>query len=446
MSLVHDIDKIILKNTSVSPRLSRLRHVSRLRDAVQYDLFPSADMVLSMKKEYGAEPWEENLSSDMEVDKPGVPSRMKRHAPLDAHNRKYMKQLQHQDCKDFVQDNMRKVKEESEQLKKAETAAALWKEPSGARPVHNYSIQTFNSKELTKELLRKEMAKFPGRRFTYSQQYHGATVATGSMTSGETSDSTAASPVWSTSITTDESKMHPKHPDRARVEELRKPWRENILHANVLKPTLSRDMRPSSEHHQDFNIYSKPPDFFSPSPITIHLAGELLRREQLEAAAERSGRWLKKLLSGGTVKPPGDGAFPEFKCHMGGNCERIQDILKDEPKKYSLRKPGMMLKPLPHLSVLNLGEEEAEKQKGVALAPGDCPNCSLGSKNVIPRHASMYNKHRYPFTKQRSLLYKRTALPLTDEEKNIFAFQKHGIGMSGITPGRRRPPPLTSWS
>lgn len=50
------------------------------------------------------------------------------------------------------------MQKESEQLQKPE-AAVVRMEQSAARPAHNYSIQTFNSKEEAKELLRKEMAQ-----------------------------------------------------------------------------------------------------------------------------------------------------------------------------------------------------------------------------------------------------------------------------------------------
>ncbi|XP_035858268.1 uncharacterized protein cfap92 isoform X2 [Sander lucioperca] len=431
-------------------RLSQLCQVRQLKDVVQCSLFPSADMILSMSKEY-AEQWEQKAWANTKVDMSTLPVRVKRRPLLNTHNREYMKwkhnsqQLPHKQSKDFIQDNIKKVQEESERLQRPE-AAVLRIEQSEARPTHNYSIQTFNSTEQAKELLRKEMSKVPGRRFTYSQQYWSATVEQEGVPSKN--DSTAASPVWF-SMSSDKSKVHPRHPDEARVEELRKPWRENILHATILKPTLSRDVWAWSQRSEDFQLYRQP-TFFHPLPVTSHLAGDPLQQEQLEAARAQYCRWLKKLLPGGSTNPPGKGSFPEFKCHMGGNSERFQDILKDEPKKYSLRKPGMVLKPLPQLYVMNLGDNQAEKQKSVALAPGPCGNCSLCSKNnAIARQNSMYNKYHYiGFNKQHSFLYKRTALPLTDDERSIFTFQKYEPNMkthtSAVQPfrniGRRQNP------
>lgn len=74
-------------------RLSQLCQVRQLKDVVQYNLFPSADMILSMSKEYGtyAEQWEQNIKANTEVNVSSLPVRIKRHAPLDTHNSEYVK-------------------------------------------------------------------------------------------------------------------------------------------------------------------------------------------------------------------------------------------------------------------------------------------------------------------------------------------------------------------
>uniref|UniRef100_A0A3Q3J5K4 DUF4550 domain-containing protein n=1 Tax=Monopterus albus TaxID=43700 RepID=A0A3Q3J5K4_MONAL len=138
-------------------QLSQLCEVRQLKDVVQYDLFPSADMILSMSKKFGTctEHWEQQAGANSEVNMSTMPVRMKTHMPLDTHNREYMRWRQQGQRRDFIQ--------------------------------------------------------------------------------------------------------HPGYPDEARVEELRKPWRENILHANTLKPILERDKWAWSQRHEDFELYSKPP-------------------------------------------------------------------------------------------------------------------------------------------------------------------------------------------
>ncbi|XP_030585189.1 uncharacterized protein cfap92 [Archocentrus centrarchus] len=407
-------------------RLSQLCQVKQFKEVVEYNLFPSADMILSLSSVFGSytDQQEQKVVANAEGDIPTPPVRMKNHGPISAHNTEYIKwkKNRQQKLKDFIQENIKKVREQSEQLQKPEAAVLRIDETVG-RPAHNYSIQTFNSNQQAKELLCKEMAKVPGRRFTYSQQYNSATVEPGDAPSKTNSRASSASTFWNTSMST--SKVHPGHPDEARVEELREPWRENILHANILKPKLSRDTWAWNLRYEDFERYRKPPRFFSNSPVTIYLAGDRLQQEQLQAARAQYSRWMEKLLpDGSNIKPADNSPVQQFKCHMKGNLERTQDILKDLPKKYSLRKPGMRLKPLPQLSVINVADDKAEEMERAPLAPGPCMACSLG-RNAFPRHSSQYSEYHYNgFCEQHSFLYKRIALPLTDKERNVFRFQK----------------------
>ncbi|KAI4794997.1 hypothetical protein KUCAC02_031706 [Chaenocephalus aceratus] len=74
-------------------RLRQLCEVRQLKDAVQWNLFPSADMILGMIKEYGTYPeyWEQKVETNHELDTSSPPvTRIKRHAPLNTYNKEFM--------------------------------------------------------------------------------------------------------------------------------------------------------------------------------------------------------------------------------------------------------------------------------------------------------------------------------------------------------------------
>ncbi|XP_056294382.1 uncharacterized protein FLJ43738 isoform X2 [Pseudoliparis swirei] len=282
-------------------RLSQLCQARQLKEVVQCDLFPSADMILGLRKNCGthAEQWKPRTGANTEVDTPTAPD------PPSGGTGLFVGVSQPlQPPRDFVQDNVNKPHRESERLQKPK-AAASGLQRSAAGPVHDDGIRTFNSSERAKEQRGEAAAQAAGRRFTSSQRYHSATVEPGHGGKKQGSRSTTATPpVWFPRI--NESKVHPRHPDEARVEELRKPWRENILHGNTLKPTLPRDTWGWQRRHEDFQLHSNPPP-----PVTAYLAGDPLQQEQ------RCGQ-LKKQLPGGGTNPPGDAPLPRSKCPMGG--------------------------------------------------------------------------------------------------------------------------------
>ncbi|TNN79616.1 hypothetical protein EYF80_010198 [Liparis tanakae] len=289
-------------------RLSQLCQARQLKEVAQRDLFPSADMILGLRKNCGAhaEQWKPRTgAANAELDTPPAPEPPSGTGLFVGFSQPL------QPPGDSVQDNVNKLRRESERLQKPK-AAASGLDRCAAGPVHNYSIRTFNSSESAKEQRGEAMAQAAGRRFTSSQRYHSAAVEPGHGVKKQGSHSTTATPpVWFPRV--NESKMHPRHPDEARVEELRKPWRENILHGNKLKPTLPRDTWGWQRRHEDFQLYSNPPPL-----VTAYLAGDALQPEQLEAAgAQRCGR-PKKPLPGGDANPPGDAFLPRSKCHMGG--------------------------------------------------------------------------------------------------------------------------------
>ncbi|XP_069559278.1 uncharacterized protein FLJ43738 [Brachyistius frenatus] len=254
-------------------RLNQLREEKELHFVAQHDLFPSADMIFSLAKQYGtgAETWTPDAAASVEEDEPAPPARAKRRSVVDSRRPDdvgWRRDSRQTKC--FIRENIKKAREESERLRKPE-AAVLRIERAAAGPAHNYSVQTFNSNVLAQQRLRGEMAEVPDQRFTYCQQYHSATVAPGPVTSKTESSSNSASTDWVAS--TGASGVHPRHPDEARVEDLRKPWRENILHDNTMKPPVPRDYLAWDQRSKDFQLFSKAPPFFGTPPALTRQAG-----------------------------------------------------------------------------------------------------------------------------------------------------------------------------
>ncbi|KAF4094081.1 hypothetical protein AMELA_G00008640 [Ameiurus melas] len=403
-------------------RINHLFQVSTFEEVVQNNLFLSAEMLHSLKDEFGIIPSrgvERLLPDSSEADvivHPHV-SQRRMYTPIDNFNKNYLAWKQNQSqanqgfyTKNFIQANIEDIhtaRSASQTLKQTMFVAKL----DDGQSAHNYSIQTMNCTRLAEELLRKEMAKEPTRRYTYSQDYHSFTVAPVDVEAEHKASEARSRAAWRTYdgfISPNfkdsmESHQHPKHPDEARVEELKKPWKENILHENIL--VLNRTTWPWSKRHEDFELYRKPPAVFSPiPPITIHLAGETLHREQLQAAHAQYFRWLRKILP--DEASTSCGRVPEFKCYMQrAGLDKLHDILKDKPMKLSLRAWRGSL-PIPYTDTQK--EEKSE-------------HCSSDKQTNASQHSKSQFGH---YWRPHSFQHKRPALPLTDEEERLHVFQK----------------------
>ncbi|XP_069795916.1 uncharacterized protein cfap92 isoform X2 [Narcine bancroftii] len=291
-------------------RLQYLCSVEKLREVVQGDLFPTAAMIMVLSREFGIPASE----SDPRIvkDSPTIPTSLisetpagkkPSRIPLDIYNKDYMQSKQDRIIlTNHIQNNIDAVYEASRKLKETEPRSIKVVLPEG-RKVHNYSIQTFNSTEEAKRLLWEMLAKKPKQRFTYSQKFLAGIVTSVDVVSEEKRMKKKSKEAWLTSDgfrfpgfkSSLEANEHPKKPDQARIDELKKPWKENILHGNLNAPLKHQGRWKWNERHKDFELYKQVR--YGSSPISILLAGDTLRFEQLESIQKDYKDWYKKMKS-----------------------------------------------------------------------------------------------------------------------------------------------------
>ncbi|XP_066284865.1 uncharacterized protein [Branchiostoma lanceolatum] len=453
-------------------RIDKMLQSTKLRDVTRNDLFPTAEMVVSMSKEFGIpltmEDFEDLKKPDSE-EQPSdeftaTPMDMRRPwTPLDMYNYEYEEFVKQREMlgplRDYVRENIDLVDQLARipKHKKGKTIAAM---PVHGR-VHNYSTQALNSTELAKELLRQELAKEPDARFTLCQDYHHSmTVDPVDLEAVRKQQATESRDMWRTKDgfiypgmkTTLECNVHPHKPGEARVDDLRKPWREGLLHAAQLKPTLPRRERYSwDERTSDLDLWKRPLlHFGSSAPITIHLPGKLREEEIMDAAMKDYEDWRSKIVPNDTQmhfhRINKDTELKQRGKRSGNQLDRLRGLLKDDPRKLALSKSGFSLKEIPPLSVVNYPSvdrdsreagktllpavENEGEERGPGFTPGPHTAHSwLLEKNKIPvrdmehdRFISTRGGDFNVYHKDRSVLHSRSIPPLhpVERDNNLF--------------------------
>ncbi|KAM5148070.1 uncharacterized protein CFAP92 [Mantella aurantiaca] len=427
---------------SALSRLDYLRSVKKLRDVIHANLLPTTAMVHLLSREFGI-PF--NLGDFFNDTEPSPSKKLvisewedkwlRKHllrSSLDNHNEAYILrkwEMERQEIKDHIKRNIGQVYQLSSKVRrpKVECVEIV---PVNGMAFHNYSTHTFNSTELAHRILWQKMAEEPHRRFTYSADYQSATVSPVDFQE-ELKNSAAKSreewmipngfiyPGFKSSI---DCNRHPKMPDDSRILELTKAWKENILHANTLQPTLSRDRWSWAKRNVDFNLYRKPPERHSVLDMDlgpIHLTDDNFTDEPKDAEYRQKMKFLRCL--------------PETELTSQGpqasnQITRLQGLLKDNGMKLALRKPGLALKPIPALDVMQKSEEHISR----GSIPGELKDHSLKwTDNIIPcqqmEHETFQKLRGKDFdllSTSHSLIHKRRIEGLTQEEKTSFVIRK----------------------
>lgn len=454
-------------------KLDQVLKLSKLREVYRNDLFPSAEMIVSMSREFGvpltAEDFGELESSGgSQIEEAGSgkfleeprPRTTRPWTPLSLYNSDYVALVKERERAlvkhDFILENI--LKTQAKEPKRRSQTIAVDMTELHQQTAHNYSIQTLNSTELAKEKLRNVLEKDRDRRFTYCPMYNSATVLPIHPETIKKQDFLSSKKLWRTENgfifpgkkTSLVSNIHPRKPDSARVDELRKPWKENILHANILKPTVDRENFPWDYRDADLNLLSLPPPFFDKNPcLSFHAAGDTKELEQDEADMETTRQWRDRIVVDDTIFRT-HRCLPETELKDRGakasnQLAKLEGLLKNYPQKFSLSREGLTLAEIPPLAVVVNPSVDTPARKTGKLVPitsdlkeernwGFYPGPFedegwLMEKNKIPipdqeheRFKTLKGHDFRSYHKDKDILCRRPIEPLKDEEKDNHLF------------------------
>ncbi|XP_062581954.1 uncharacterized protein LOC134243735 isoform X3 [Saccostrea cucullata] len=444
-----------------------------MKDVIRNSLFPLADMVISMSREFGVPITQEDFD-ELQLKKPTEvvieereeqPEELVRETsrmwtPIDNFNPQYMEAITgRQQRVNFIKENKDDVKVISDKNKEERERTKVPTIRADVKVAHNYSSHSLNSTELAKEKLRQMLAEEPDTRFTYCQEFHHSmTVVPVNVEALKKAEKEESRARWKTESgwiypgmkSTLECNEHPRRPDTARIEELHELWRENILHVGMLQPPLDRDKFPWLHRHYDMELYRRPQSCFIREPVTIHLAGQKLKEEKLAALKKDMEVWRSKVVVDDTRQYVHrcliETELQERSRKSQNQIDKLKGLLKDKPVKFSLRRQGLALKEVPPLGVVvNPSVDTAAREAGLPLLPavenegvektngfkpGPYEDHSWNlERNKIPVYD--YQHRQFRETKgadfnaihtERTKLYRRTIVPLQDSERDNHLF------------------------
>nr|XP_060615873.1 uncharacterized protein CFAP92 [Anolis sagrei ordinatus] len=367
-------------------RLDYICQVTKLRDVIRHNLLPSAEMITILSREFGIPLGKDDLFIEQYTtisEKFSIPvkclhKRRDMRSPLDNQNEEYIlrkREMENRTPQDYIQGNIENLNLLNKMMRR-EVPQTVRAFPSDGKSIFNYSCQALNSAEITKNLLRLEMAKVREQRFAYSHNYLSGMFApvdedNARKESMELSRKKWLSPegfVCAGFKSSIESNWHPRMPDEARQMELKEKWQENFFNAGWLKPVLDRERWSWDKRDEDFELYKKPPlpaVTFDPhreepkKEICCNTALKVYRRCPATELTERG---------------------PKASCQL----DRFHGLLKDKPMKLALK-----MQPTP---VTEKFDEVVEVRYGKGYVPGDDPHLGLMANiNIIPCYDRQHN-------------------------------------------------------
>nr|XP_022302036.1 uncharacterized protein LOC111110021 isoform X1 [Crassostrea virginica]XP_022302037.1 uncharacterized protein LOC111110021 isoform X1 [Crassostrea virginica]XP_022302039.1 uncharacterized protein LOC111110021 isoform X1 [Crassostrea virginica] len=451
--------------------LHQVMNSNVMKDVVRNSLFPSADMVISMSREFGVPITQEDFD-DLQLSKPEAVEDREGQAgettqeagrvwtPIDNFNPQYMEAIAgRQQRVNFIKENRDDVKVVSDKNKEVRERTKVPTIRADVTVAHNYSSQSLNSTELAKEKLRQMLAEEPDTRFTYCQEFHHSmTVVPVNVEALKKAEKAESQARWKTEKgwiypgmkSMLECNEHPQRPNTARIEELQEKWRENFFHVGMLQAPLDRDKFPWPHRRYDMELYQRPQSCFIREPVTIHLAGQKLKEEKIAALKKDFEVWRSKVVVEDT-RQYYHRCLKETELNERGRkgqnqVDKMKGLLKDKPVKFSLRKKGLGLKEVPPLNVvLNPSVDTAAREAGLptipavenegqektnGFKPGPYEDHSWNlERNKIPvydyQHKQFKESKGADFNAvhtERTKLYRRTIVPLNDWERDNHLF------------------------
>lgn len=263
-------------------QIHELSKCSRLIDAIRSNLFPTANMVRSLSKEFGVVIKEDQLNINVACQEETKHKPQVSHAEtfteemvdhetikwthIDHYNKPYV-QLLKQNLNtvpdDFINKNIKLVNEASEKLKKEKKEEKTVDFPQAQKEIYNYAMNTYNTIELKKLKLRRQLD--PKSMYTYCPEFHHSmTYVPTELKHLYKEEEIHKKKKWRTPNgwvcpgykTIVDTYIHPKKPSEGRIDDLTDPY-EKVMSLEERCPR-NRCAFTWSERTHDMDIWRQP--------------------------------------------------------------------------------------------------------------------------------------------------------------------------------------------